>query len=510
MKAKYLWVALLLVFWGCEDNTGGLGMGMLPGSDGIVVDTVSFAVQSKSALSEEVFAKTNIGYVGRFTDTENGFGYYEGSFLTEFNCVDDFSFPKAYNTTTNKNTYNMISDNPEISFESAEIVLGYYTNRSDGKSSFFGDSINPIQLGVYQLQKNLKKNHYTNIDTDEYTDNNKELLGKVTCTAVNLADTNRHSQNYLTEIKIPIPANIGKSLIQTYKDHPGWFKDSDTFINEVFKGIYVKNEAGDGTVLYIQYASLEVSYKAFGLDSLNNKVPYADDSTNGTPGTDSIVTHTKVFASTMEVIQANRIDISDEVKNKVNGSDEQGHTYLKTPAGIYTKAILPINNFVRDLDLENDTINAVELVFRGYHHDTDGKYSMSPPSTVLLIKENEVKDFFEKNQIPNNTTSYVASYSKNQYSFSNITRLVTSYIKEMKEAETEQGAAWDEEAWLKDNQIAIIPVTLGTQQTSSGGGVTITNVQHDLTPAFVKLKGGDPTKGGSLLNLHVTYSKFKQ
>ena len=34
MKVKYLWVILLsLTFFGCDDNTGTLGLGMFPGGD---------------------------------------------------------------------------------------------------------------------------------------------------------------------------------------------------------------------------------------------------------------------------------------------------------------------------------------------------------------------------------------------------------------------------------------------------------------------------------------------
>ena len=34
MKAKYALIALLAItFFGCDDNTGGLGLGMFPGND---------------------------------------------------------------------------------------------------------------------------------------------------------------------------------------------------------------------------------------------------------------------------------------------------------------------------------------------------------------------------------------------------------------------------------------------------------------------------------------------
>ena len=44
MKVKYLGALLLaatLTFFGCDDNTGTLGIGMLPGSDGISAHTTT-------------------------------------------------------------------------------------------------------------------------------------------------------------------------------------------------------------------------------------------------------------------------------------------------------------------------------------------------------------------------------------------------------------------------------------------------------------------------------------
>ena len=53
MKVKYLGILLfaILAFYGCDDNTGTLGMGMLPDSDGISAQTKTFESSTKSNLS---------------------------------------------------------------------------------------------------------------------------------------------------------------------------------------------------------------------------------------------------------------------------------------------------------------------------------------------------------------------------------------------------------------------------------------------------------------------------
>ena len=60
MKAKYALIALLAItFFGCDDNTAGLGLGMFPGSDqNINGKLTTFDVTTKSVHAGEVYAKT--------------------------------------------------------------------------------------------------------------------------------------------------------------------------------------------------------------------------------------------------------------------------------------------------------------------------------------------------------------------------------------------------------------------------------------------------------------------
>ena len=66
MKVRYLGTLLLavLTFFGCDDNTGTLGLGMLPDSDGMSAHTTTFNVTTRSFAVDSVFAKTSTGYIG--------------------------------------------------------------------------------------------------------------------------------------------------------------------------------------------------------------------------------------------------------------------------------------------------------------------------------------------------------------------------------------------------------------------------------------------------------------
>lgn len=93
MKAKYVWVALLaLTFFGCDDNTGtriGNASGKRPKYQWKIHH---LRVDYKFRFIRSCFAKTSVGYVGKFTDKE--FGDYEASFLAQLNSRTGFPFPR--------------------------------------------------------------------------------------------------------------------------------------------------------------------------------------------------------------------------------------------------------------------------------------------------------------------------------------------------------------------------------------------------------------------------------
>jgi hypothetical protein len=503
IKAKYLPVLAALILFGCEDNTGGLGLSVLPGSDGVAVKVAKFDVRTESAVVDSVFAKTEVGYIGRFTDNEYGFGRYEGSLLTEFNCVDDLTFPQPYDKEKNPTALNMISSDLDKSFYLAYLSIGYET--------YFGDSIAPMQIGVYELDKKLDKNHYTNIDPTKYVKKDG-LLGTQTFTAVDQSDSTRWESGHIYTTTVKLPDELGKYLIRENWEHPEYFKNSDTFVDNVFKGVYIKPEVGDGAVIYAKYLTLSVVFNSYAVDTLGNICQKYDESG------DSIIQYSRSFVSTMEVVQANHFDNSEQIKAK---AEEKNHTYLKTPAGIFTRIILPVAEMRNKLNLSNDTINTVKLSLDCYYHAAKNAFSMNPPSEVLLLKEKNLKSFFESNELPDSYSSYYTTFGTNQYVFGNITRLVVSSIGQMDkdeaEAKKEAGADWSAEKqtqwetqWEKDNALLLVPVAISSTTDATYGNSYTIGIAHDLKPAFAEIKGGDPNEGGSLISIDVVYSEFNK
>ena len=188
---------------------------------------------------------------------------------------------------------------------------------------------------------------------------------------------------------------------------------------------------------------------------------------------DSIETVRLSFVGTKEVFQLNKLESSPEIlEAKVQ---EKNHTYIKSPAGIFTQVTLPIDDIINDSEVQNDTIHSVKLIFDSYNNDDTSEFPMGKPNKLLMIPSSEKLSFFEENKINDNITSYIASLNnKGQYVFPNVSKLITSLStnkeKALEEAKKEAGTNWNQQEWEnkwkeenKDwNKMVLIPVTLDT------------------------------------------------
>ncbi|WP_303014826.1 DUF4270 domain-containing protein [uncultured Bacteroides sp.] len=536
MKTKYALIALLAItFFGCDDNTAGLGLGMFPGSDqNINGKLTTFNVTTESVHAGEVYAMTNIGYVGKFTDRT--FGTYEAGFLSELNCPENLTFSKVYqeNSEGTKATGKLVTsfDNLDIeedvkkrfsliTDDNGEVIGNCQINIYLWYSSYFGDSLTACRLSVYELDENLsdKDAYYTNIDPKEYYDEATGLLGMKAYTAVDLSvsDSVRNLSSYMPSVSIRLEKEkaeaLGKKLFKSSLENGS---DFYKFFPQEFKGIYVKSDYGDGTVLYINQVQMDIV-----------SIQYATDSISGlklkskvNPDKDSIQYTGRSFASTREVIQANRLENDAEAIQKC--INESKWTYLKSPAGIFTQASLPIKQIAEKL--QGDTLNAVRLSIPIYNQSEDKKFGMSIPRSVLLIRKKYKESFFKNNQLSDGTISSLFDQSSTsgnltEYTYNNITKLINNCLEDRAAAEKEirdKGSITfqtiDDEGnthehtvnnitdWERNSEwdkVVLIPVLVTTDSSSSGyygSSSNIIGIQHDLKPGYVCLKGGSRGK----------------
>ena len=568
MKAKYALIALLAItFFGCDDNTAGLGLGMFPESDqNINGKLTTFDVTTESVHAGKIYAMSNIGYVGKFTDET--FGTYQAGFLAELNCPKGTTFPGIFNydkntafDNKNKLTQTMVGeggnakDKEDITFvrdENDKIIGNIHTIELYlWYDSYFGDSLTASRLSVYELgdaEKELNENnaYYTDINPEEfYTPQN--LLGTKAYTAVDLSvkDSIRNLSTYVPSVHVSFKdeaaIRIGREIIQhAYK--AGTNFDNKAF-REAFKGIYVKSDYGDGTILYINQIQMNVVYKSYAIDTIKGTIlPKTVVKDGESP--DSTYYGYRMFTSTREVIQANQLKndntaIQDCIK-------KDGWTYLKSPAGIFTQITLPINKIADQL--QGDTLNAVKLGIPIYNETNDRKFGMTIPKSVLLIINKYKDSLFKNNQLIDGITSSLFDYSSStssltQYTFNNITQMINNCLADKAAAERDirekgftkvsltdpEGNVYEEnvdniEKWeelIEWDKFVLIPV-LVTKDASSNSYYSSSNVisiQHDLKPGYARLKGGskgsqqdpqgNPLYPDNVLKLEVISTSFE-
>lgn len=450
---------LLLSLAACDDNTGTLGGSITPNTDIIVIDTATYYATSRSFRADSILAKAANVWFGRYTDPETN-SVFEANFITQLNCVEGKEvFPKP--------------DQIKGDVSSRTELRLYYT-------SYYGDSLNAMQLDVYALDKTLieGRNYYTNIDIDQYLAPDAKPIATKTWSAKDYAIddlTILDEEDHYHNVCIPLPTELGTQIIQAYRQHPEYFSGATSFIENVCPGFYVKCTQGDGTVLCLTQISLNVCFDMVDNDS----------------------TYITQFSGSQEVLQVNRFDVAgvDELIS------DEGATWLKTPAGVFTEVTLPVDEIIAG---EQDTINSVKITFTRYNNQITTGSQAQAPSTLLLVRKGQMYRFFENNEVPDNQTSYYTSFNSiyNQYEFSNIARLIvacrserdtwiTDWLSSHPGATDAEALAAFHAACPDWNRVVLIPIT--TTTSTSGTSTTLVTVRHEFAATSARLQGGPAT-----------------
>lgn len=480
MHTKSLAFVLLLSMFGmlfsaCDDNTDNFGSGVMPGTDEPEVSQSLFSVNTRSVSLGAIIANTSECYLGRVTDPETS-STTTCNFLAQFYTLENYKLPPIS---------QMKKDKGQVVADSVELRLYI--------KSFYGDSLNSMKIGIYELDANNvldeSATYYTDIDAEQYVNKQAGAVSKQVTFAVSdlsVADSLRYSSNYNKSIRVVLPADYGSRILQKYYQHPEYFKDAYAFTRNVVPGFYFKTLAGNGTLVDIDVTTLSIYFT------------YTQD--------DSTYVGIQRVAATEEVIQSNQVE-NENLDALVNSPD---YTMLKTPAGIVTEVTLPIEAIYSGHD--NDSVNSAQLVFKRQNNDEKTKYSLETPDYILMVRVGEMNEFFAKHKLPDSKTSYSAPYSSeyNSYTFSNLANMVSVLKNErdngagVKATDNQSLRTQKQKAWEKDhpdwNKVYLVPIEVVTN-----GQGTITSVHNQFGLTSTKLVGGPDNP----LQISIVYSHFK-
>lgn len=461
----------------CDDTTDSIGNSLTDNMDMLKVTTDTFNVATRSIVADSVLSRSTTGYLGKIRDIETG-NYITGDFMAQFSTLENYKLPE-------KDSIISLQDG-EVIADSCSIRL-FYTD-------YYGDSLATMNITAYEMNEPMKEGvkYYSNFDpiAEGLIRNDGMKVNKTyTLTDLSISDEDRADESsYTPNIKINLNKpytdkngvtynNYGTYIMRMYYEDPDRFKNSYNFIHEVCPGFYFKTNDGIGSMAYITVSQLNIYFR------------YLNDSTY--VGTTS-------FSATEEVLQTT--NISNDKQNIADLANDNTCTYLKTPAGIFTEITLPVDEITENHS--NDTINTAKISLTRINNNTHDEYSLSAPSTLLMIPKDSLYTFFENGDNVDYKKSFIATYSSstNQYTFNNISGMIT-YMADIKKKGLAENSNWLSEHpdW---NRVVVIPVSVTTNSSSQ-----IVKIVHDMSLTSTKLVGGSENPYEPI-KINVIYSKF--
>ena len=176
----FVYISFLFIIVACDDETGTLGIEMIPVSDLVDKNFIVYDVKSSSyEVGDKVLARSSKSYLGKFTDPETG-TCITSDFLAQFYCPETFEFPST-----------IIDD------YITSVQLKLYV------SSFIGDSLTSFKLNVYELNKvmDAEQDYYTNINPNDYYDKSDGLIASKWFTLADrtISSDERNSSDYYNQ-----------------------------------------------------------------------------------------------------------------------------------------------------------------------------------------------------------------------------------------------------------------------------------------------------------------------
>lgn len=435
--------ALGIGFCACDDDVTTLGSSLITDNTAVIIDS-SFTVSGMSKINNDIQSRTSSQILGNLTAKE--YGYFSSDFVTQF-------MPALQLDTTG----TKISD-----IDSIRLVMFFQGG------NLTGDSIVPMGLKIYPLKKQLPSPIFSDFDPEGYYDE-ADCWTKDTHIYTGNALYNDSLSNTATRsVGVTLPKQFALNFYQEYLNHPETFATPQAF-TEFFPGLYVKNTFGSGRVINFSETRINLYYKRHDTitkDGVTRDTVYRTIST--------------YMAVTPEVISNNIIDmkLSPTLLSKIDA----GEPLLVAPASYDVEMIFPTKKIIDSYKAnagEMAVINTLTLSIPV--EKISNAYGINPPTNVLLVLSKDKKEFFAKNKITDDKTSFLATYNETSgsYEFSGM----RPYILEMMEKN---------QLTADDYTFTITPVNVVTE-TSQGsyyqsGSTYITAINPYVSgPAMCKL-----------------------
>ena len=459
-------VAALLGLFACTDETIGVS---ITDSVSSIIEDSSFVITGHSVRNDRVQMRTSTKMLGSLS--ADGFGSLQAEAVTMWMPAVEID------TSGVKSEW----------IDSCRLKL-----RMPVRNGYTGNSLAPMRLSVYRLNKQLPTPIYSDFDPTDYYDSDDLLASESYSPTSGQIET---SVSYLTGsaqqdtvrvISVPVPVELGRELFDAFKEDPSLFAAPKRFA-EFFPGIYINNSYGSGHVVNIKAIELDVYYRQHA---------------QLTETTDTIYPAKcqSYLASTPEVISDNIInfDIDDAVTSMVNN----GEALIVAPAGYEVQVRFPIQELIdkyqTNVGSNQSVINNLTLTLPVSVPETE--YNIQPPTYLLMVKTSKKDNFINGDSLTNNKDSFYAIYDAvdKEYEFTGLRDYIINIIN------NQGGIATEDDFNFTITPVDVVNYTYPASYSyyySSAASSIVTKISPMVSrPAIVRLRL-DKAK------LKMTYSK---
>lgn len=432
----------------CDDDDSKIGPALTAGEVTINIDSLTFDLKAIPVEYENFDARSGNLLLGNMDVSE--YGKLKCSFVTRLMCATSLNVPDSLSSPERVDSCKLY------------LVLD--------KTDITGDSLAPQRVSVYTLLKQLPSSLTNKFDPTGYYDSSS-LLGSKTYTAssVQYPDSLFLKQSTIP-IEIPLSKEYGQEIFRQYKENPDVFQWPQTFA-QYFPGLYVESDFGKGCVANISSLFVAVYYYSLATES---SVVDEETVTKEVHQAKSVIP----FSISPEVLSSNMIDytVSDNIRRMV----AEGETVITTPGGFNTSFRFPAKEIIAEYDSKKFNLSMVSGLSLSIPAEAvENDYGMGVAPSLLMIKTSEMDEFFAKNKLPDNLSSFTANYNSEtgSYTFSSLRAYIMDLISKNEIAE-------------EDVDFTIVPVNI-TQETESSYGTTTTYVTkctpYSIRPTMTRL-----------------------
>lgn len=446
-------IVTLVMCYSCTDETIGSSIN---DTYLAIIEDSTFTVTGHSVINNKLMSRTSTQLLG--TIKSDGYGTLSSQYVTEFMPV--------YAIDTVGTNVNWL--------DSCKLVL-----KLPSEGAFTGDSLAPMRLNVYRLDKNLPTPIYSDFDPTGYYDE-AQLMGSApyshsASTLIKEFDSNSLSYYTHREIEIPMPVRYARDLYTDYIKDPETFRTPSNFA-KYFPGVFITNSFGSGRVMNFTNSEFRVYYRKYS------------ELTDTTDTIYPAVTQT-YLASSPEVTTDNiiKLDVDASVKARVDA----GEAIVMAPAGYEVEARFPVQDAINLFKEASKGAMAVinNLTLEIPAEEIENQYKIAPPEYLLMVKTSMKHEFIAGDSLTNSKDSFYAVYdaTSHSYKFSGMREYILDIIKN-------KGGIAPE----VDTQFTIMPmdVTIYTDASSSyyyyyqsDPTATVTKIAPQVSvPAIARLR----------------------